>query len=67
MLRIGRSSEKIALPLFSAIISKEIINVPHHNKVKIPSMDLFDGTINLVDNLSIHKLPMYIYDVDKGS
>ena len=64
VLRIGNSSERGSLPTFSTPFSREILEAPCLNKVKMPSIELFDGTTDPDDHLDVYKEQMYVQDVD---
>ena len=57
----GRSGR--ACPFSTAFIA-EIVNAPRYRKVKIPTMDLYDGTTDPEEHLRVYKAQMYIQDVD---
>jgi len=48
---------------FSTPFSAKIINVPHYGKVKMPTVDLYDGTTNPKEHLGVYKAQMYVQDV----
>ena len=67
VLKIGNSSEKGSLPTFSTPFSREILEAPRPHKVKMPSIELFDGTIDANDHLDVYKAQMYVQDVDDAT
>ena len=64
MLRIGGLSERKTFTLFSTPFSRDITEVLHPKKVKMPTNDPFYGTTDMDDYLHIYKVQMYIQDVD---
>ena len=52
---------------FSYPFSLEIINAPRYGKVKMPTVELYDGTTDLEEHLGVHKAQMYIQDVDNAA
>jgi len=42
----------------------EIINDPHYGKVKMSTMDLYDGATDLEEHLGIYKAQMHVQHVD---
>ena len=67
VLRIGNSSERGSLSAFSTRFSWEILEAPHLNEVQMPSIELFDGTIDPDDNLDVYKAEMYVQYVDDAT
>jgi len=55
-----------ALP-FSTPFSAEIINAPCYEKVKMPTLDLYDGTAHTEEHLGVYKAQMYVQDVDAAA
>jgi len=52
-----------ALP-FSTPFSAEVINTPRYGKVKMPTLDLYDGMADPEEHLRVYKAQMYVQDVD---
>ena len=52
---------------FSTPFSVEIINALHYGKVKMPTVDLYDGTIDPEEHLGVYKAQMYMQDVDNAA
>ena len=50
--------------LFSNPFSTEIINAPGYGKVKMPTVDLNDGTADPKELLGVYKTHMYVQDID---
>ena len=42
------------------MFSVEIINVPRYGKVKMPTVDLYDGTTDPEEHLGMYKAQMYV-------
>jgi len=40
------------------------MEAPRPNKVKMPSVEMFDGTIDPDDHLDLCKVQMYVQDMD---
>jgi len=55
-----------ALP-FSTPFSTEVIDASCHGKVKMPTLDLYDGTTDPEEHLGVYKAQMYEQDVDDAS
>jgi len=55
VLKIGNSSERGSLSTFATPFSQEILEAPRLNKVKMPSIELFDGTTDPDDHLDVSK------------
>ena len=53
--------------LFSAPFIIEIINAPRYRKVKMPTVDLYDGTTDPEEHLGVYKAQMYMQDVDNAA
>jgi len=47
--------------------SREIFEAPRLRKVKMPSVDLFDGTTDPDDHIDVYKAQMYVQDVDDAT
>ena len=52
---------------FSTPFSAEIINVPHYGEVKMPTVDHYDGMVDLEEYLGVCKAQMYVQDVDDAA
>jgi len=61
ILKIANSSEKGSLPTFAMLFRREILEAPRLRKVKMPSIELFDGTTNPDDHLDLYKAQMYVH------
>jgi len=64
VLEVGGSSRRRLLPTFATPFSQEIMDVPRPKKVKMPSVEPFDGTTDFYDHLDVYKAQMYIQDVE---
>jgi len=42
----------------------EIINAPRYGKIKMPTVDLYDGTTDLEEHLAVYKAQMHVQDID---
>jgi len=51
---IGNSLQRGTLPSFSTPFSREIIEAPRSNKVKMPFIEPFNGTIDPDDHLDVN-------------
>ena len=49
---------------FSSPFASEIVNAPRYGKVKVPTMDLYNGTTDLEQHLGVYKAQMHVQDVD---
>jgi len=63
-LKVGNSIERGSYPTFVTPFSQEILEAPRLSKVKMPSIDLFDGTTDPDDPVDVYKAQMYVQDVD---
>ena len=60
-------SGTIAYPkavFFSMPFSEEIMNAPRSCKVKMPNLELYNGTTDLEEHFGVYKAHMYVQDVD---
>jgi len=62
----GTGTRPAVLP-FSTPFSAEVINAPRYGKIKMPTMDLYDGTTDPEEHLGVYKAQMYVQDVDDAS
>ena len=62
----GTAARPIALPFFTPF-SAEIINALRYGKVKMPTLDLYDGTVDPEEHMGVHKEQMYVQDVDDAA
>ena len=53
--------------LFSTPFTTKIINAPHYRKVKMPTIDLYNGTTDPEEHLGVYRAQMYVQDVDHAS
>ena len=60
VLKVGNSIERGSYPTFATPFSREILEAPHLSKVKMSSVDLFDGTTNPDDHLDVDKAQIYV-------
>jgi len=67
VLRIGNSFERGPLPTLATPFNREILETPCLSKVKMPSIELFNGTADLDDHLDVYKAQMYVQDVDDAT
>ena len=66
-LKVGNSMERGSRPTYVTPFSREILEAPRLSKVKVPSVDLFDGTTDPDDHLDVYKAQMYVQDVDDAT
>ena len=64
VLGVGGSSRRRLLLTFVTPFSREIMEALCPKKVKMPSVEPFDGTTDPDDHLDVYKAQMYIQDVD---
>ena len=62
----GTAAQPTALP-FSTQFSAEIINALCYGKVKMSTLDLYDGTADPEEHLGVYKAQMYVQDVDAAA
>ena len=67
VLKIENSIERGFCPTFVMSFSREIFEAPRLRKVKMPSVDLFDGTTDPDDHIDVYKAQMYVQDVDDAT
>jgi len=58
VLGVGGFSGRELLPTFATLFSWEIKEAPHPKKIKLPYVELFDGTKDLDDHLDVYKAHM---------
>jgi len=66
-LKVGNSIERGSCPTFVTPFSREILEAPRLSKVKMPSVDLFDGTTYPDDHVDVYKAQIYVQDVDDAT
>ena len=66
-LKVGNSIERGSCPTFVTPFSQEILEAPQLSKVKMPFVDLFDGTMDPDDHLDVYKAQMCVQDVDDAT
>jgi len=59
--------ERGSCPTYVTPFSREILEAPQLSKVKVSSVDLFDGTTDPDDHLAVYKAQMYVQDVDDAT
>ena len=62
----GTAARPITLP-FSTPFSAEISNALRYGKVKMPTLELYDGTADPEEHLGVYKAQMYVQDVDDAA
>ena len=62
----GTAARPTILP-FSIPFCAKIINAPRYGKVKMPAIDIYDGTTDPEEHLGVYKAQMYVQDVDDAS
>lgn len=53
--------------LFATPFSDEVMNTPRPRNVKIPNLELYDGTTNPEEHLGVYKSQLYVQDVDDAT
>ena len=53
--------------LFSTPFSPKIVNAPQYEKVKMPTVDLYDGTTDPEEHMEVYKAQMYVQDVNDAA
>ena len=66
-LKVGNSMERGSCPTYVTPFSREILEAPRLSKVKMPSVDLFDGTTDPDDHLDVYKAQMYVQHADDAT
>ena len=64
VLGVSGSSRWGLLHTFATPVSREIMEAPRLKKVKMPSVELFDGATDPEDHLDVYKVQMYVQDRD---
>jgi len=59
-IKVSKIATRTRLAPFSTPFSAKIINAPHYRKVKMPTMDLYDGTTDPEEHLGVYKTQMYV-------
>jgi len=67
ILKVENSIERGSCPTLVTPFSREILEAPRLSKVKMPSVDFFDGTTNPNDHLDVYKAQMYFQDADDAT
>ena len=60
VLRVGGPPERGLLPTFATPFSWEIIEAAHCKKLKMPSVELFGGTMDPDNHLDVYKARMCV-------
>ena len=63
-IKVSGTTARTGLVIFSTLFSAEVINATRYEKVKMPTVDLYNGTTDLKEHLGVHKAQMYVQDVD---
>jgi len=66
-IKVSGTAVRTGPVLFCTPFSAEIVNVLHYGKVKMPTVDLYDGTTDPEEHLGVHKAQIYIQDVDNAA
>ena len=66
-IMVSKTAARPTVLRFSTPFSVEIINAPRYGKVKMPTVNLYDGTIDPEEHLGVYKAQMYMQDVDDAS
>jgi len=66
-IKVSGTVAQPTVPPFSTPFSAKVINAPHYGKVKMPTIDLYDGTTDSEEHLGVYKAQMYVQDVDDAS
>jgi len=63
-VKVSETAARTMLVPFSTPFTTEVINTPMLRKVKMPALELYDGTTDSKAHLVVHKAQMYVQDVD---
>jgi len=63
---LGTAARTRSIPN-STPFSAEVINASRLEKVKMPTLELYDGTMGLKEHLVVYKTEMYIQDMDDAA
>ena len=66
-IKVSGTTTPFAVPSISTLFCLEIVNAPRCGKVKMPMLDLYDGTGDPEEHLGVYKAQMYVQDVDDAS
>ena len=66
-IKVSGTAARMGLVPFSTPFSAEIINALRCDKVKMPTMDLYDGATKLEEHLGVYMAQMYVQDVDDAA
>jgi len=59
-IKVSAIAARVGTVLFSTPISAEIVNAPRYGKVKMPTVDLCNGTTDPEEHLGVYKAQMYV-------
>ena len=59
-IKVFGTATRSSIPPFSAPFSTKIINSPRCGKVKMPMVDLYDGSTDPEEHLGVYKAQMYV-------
>ena len=63
-LKVSGMAARTGSVPFSTPFSVEVINAPTFGKVKMPNLELYNGTMDPDEHLGVYKTQIYIQDVD---
>jgi len=66
-IKVSGTAARSIAPPFSTLFSAEIINTPRYGKVKMPTLDLYDGMVDPEEHLGVYKAQMCMQDVDDAA
>ena len=66
-LKVGNCIKRGSCPTFVTPFSREILEAPRLSKIKILSVNLFNGTTDPDDHVDVYKAQMYVQDVDDAT
>ena len=65
-VKVSGTTARLATLPFSTPLSPEIINAPRYEKVKMLTVDIYDGATDPEEYLGVYKAQMYVQDVGDG-
>ena len=66
-IKVSGMAARAGIVPFSTPFSVEINNAPRCGKVKMPTMDFYNGTTDLEEHLGVYKAQLYVQDVDDAA
>jgi len=59
-IKVSGTAAQTGLVPFSTPFGAEVINAPMFGEVKMPTLELYDGTTDSKEHLGLYKVQMYV-------